>query len=325
MRAECRQARFDRLLVADVGEIVVEDGKPRAATGRRRNSGLAHGGQQADGLEQNRFAAGVRPRHDERALGRTHLEIEWYHLQTACEEQRVASVVNRPSIARQAEQRRYAIVRNRECSARMQRVELHQGLQRAFKAVAQWPNLLRQLREDALHLFALLDLHLTDTVSKLHRSWRLDEERASGRRGVVHNSVHRAPTFAPHGNHISAVAHRDRHVGYTIRFVQFRHLLLQQSNQLSFRSAQVAAQLAQRRRCVVLHGRVVRDALVDRRFDGSILYQSVDKREEHGARGCRTLFVAERLARAARGTEQLPRREQLGRAPRKPGDAQPVQ
>ena len=59
VRREGGERLFDRLLVADVGEDVVEDGDARAGLGGHGQSGLGHQAEQSDGLERDRLAAGV--------------------------------------------------------------------------------------------------------------------------------------------------------------------------------------------------------------------------------------------------------------------------
>ena len=86
MCTEGGKTRFDRLLVADVGEVVVEDREFRPATARRRNSRLSHRGEEAHCFEQDCFAARVWTRYDERALGRVELKIECHDFNTPREQ-----------------------------------------------------------------------------------------------------------------------------------------------------------------------------------------------------------------------------------------------
>ena len=60
VRREGRQALLDALLVADVGEHLLEDRHPRAGVGGDMQAALRHQRQQAHGLERHRLAAGVR-------------------------------------------------------------------------------------------------------------------------------------------------------------------------------------------------------------------------------------------------------------------------
>ena len=67
VRREGRERLLEALLVADVGEDVVEDGELRALGGRDVQAGLGHDREQADGLQGDRLAAGVRPGDDQDA------------------------------------------------------------------------------------------------------------------------------------------------------------------------------------------------------------------------------------------------------------------
>ena len=55
---ECREILLDGLVVADVGQHGVEDGK-LGAIGGNWHAGLSHQSQQADGFQSHCFAAGV--------------------------------------------------------------------------------------------------------------------------------------------------------------------------------------------------------------------------------------------------------------------------
>src|SRR5262245_12559242 len=64
MRGEGAEVIGNGLLIADVGEDLVKDGK-RGLVGRDRNTGLSHEREQAHGLQHNSLASGVRPADDE--------------------------------------------------------------------------------------------------------------------------------------------------------------------------------------------------------------------------------------------------------------------
>ena len=66
VRGECREILLDRLVVADVGEDGVEDGKLGAVRGHR-HSRLRHQREQADGLQRDGLAAGIGSGDDELA------------------------------------------------------------------------------------------------------------------------------------------------------------------------------------------------------------------------------------------------------------------
>src|SRR6266496_1638537 len=99
----------------------------------------------------------------------------------------------------------------------------------------------RQVCEDSVDFFDLFDLKLTDAIACLHRCWRLDEERAAGRRGVVDDPTDRALRFPTHGNHETTVADCHRHVGDALVGLELRHSALEKLDQLPLRPLELAA------------------------------------------------------------------------------------
>ena len=75
MRGERAQARRDRLLVADVRKDRPEGRERAPFVDGDEQSGLSHQREQAEGLERDGLAAGVRPGDDERARRRHQHEV----------------------------------------------------------------------------------------------------------------------------------------------------------------------------------------------------------------------------------------------------------
>ena len=74
VRRESAQARFDRLLVADVGEQRPEYRQARSVRGGNAQPGLRHHRQQAGRLQRHGLSAGVRPGDEENRRRRDHLD-----------------------------------------------------------------------------------------------------------------------------------------------------------------------------------------------------------------------------------------------------------
>ena len=66
VRRKSAKALFDRLIVADIRQHLLENRK-RRFTRRHRHPGLRHERQQSGGLERHRLSAGVRPADEQRA------------------------------------------------------------------------------------------------------------------------------------------------------------------------------------------------------------------------------------------------------------------
>src|SRR6266566_5933214 len=110
------------------------------------------------------------------------------------------------------------------------------GHERTGKRLAVRANGFRQLQQDAIDFFDLLDLELADAIPSLDRRWWLDEQRSTRCGCVVNDPTDGALRFAPNWNHESAVANGYRHVGHALARLQFRHRALEQVDQLTSRT-----------------------------------------------------------------------------------------
>ncbi len=266
MRAERREARLDRLLVAHVGEDVVEARDARLGTDRRGHARLSERRDQPQGFEQYGLAAGVRAGHEEGPFVRGHREVERDHVHALGEQERMAPVVDLESVSRVDEARRRALVGVGETRAREKAVQLDEGGECRDHRVAVRAQRVGEREKDAIDLGHLLVFQLADPISELHRRRRFDEERSARRGRVVHDAARRHLTAAPHGDHVPPVAHRHRGVGHAMMRLEALHLAFENANERAVGGAKLAPQVPQRRRRVVLHDAVVLERLVDRRF-----------------------------------------------------------
>ncbi len=318
MRAERRETGLDRLLVADVGEAIIEERDAALVAHGGGDPRLGHRGEQAERLEQHRLAAGVRAGEEQRALARVHREVERDHGAGTRGEQRMAAGEDREAFARRRERRRHARELIREASARVQRVEHDERLERFGEAIAQRTHLVGERREDALDLVALLRLDLADAVTEFHGGRRLHEQRAAAPRLVVHDAAHGVPPFAAHRDHVATVAHRHRHVGHARVVVEAREDLLEHLHELGLRGGALAAELAQRRGCGIEHREVVADRSRDRCF---LALRDSQCRRERGE-PARRARRRQRIAREARRPQHDREPDQLRGAEHAPGGAQ---
>ena len=77
MAGESGKRLLDGLLVADIGEDIVEHRQFRAALGRDVQPALGHHHQQADGFERDGLAAGVRAGDDNGARAGSQVDVDW--------------------------------------------------------------------------------------------------------------------------------------------------------------------------------------------------------------------------------------------------------
>ena len=80
VRGERRKRLLDRLLVADIGENLIEYRKLRPQIGRHLQARHRHEREQADGFERNGFAARVRAGNDKRGKILPEPQIAGHHL-----------------------------------------------------------------------------------------------------------------------------------------------------------------------------------------------------------------------------------------------------
>src|SRR6185436_3198299 len=151
-----------------------------------------------------------------------------------------------------------------------QRVEGDQRLERLAECVAMRAELVADFRKNAVDLLDFLDLQLAYAVAGFNRRRRLDEERPARSRCVLDDATHGSVCLASNRNHIAAIAHGHRHVGYTLMRLQLGHCALEKLDQLSLRSFELAANFSERPRCFVAHLSVLVDRALDQLLDGAV-------------------------------------------------------
>jgi hypothetical protein len=179
-----------------------------------------------------------------------------------------------------------------------------------------------ELAQDALDLFQLFALELSNAVAVLDRRWWLDEQRAAGAGGAVHDTSDLAHALAPHGDHVAPLAYRDGHVRRAVMRLETAHHALEDANELSMRRAQLAPDTPKSGRGFVAHETVLADRVLDRFFLGARDYHALDKGCEHGAEHGGASIVTQRLAGTTCGAQKDGAGEQLGGAPHDANDPQ---
>ncbi len=118
MRAERREAREYRLLVADIGVNVVEHRDARSARDGHRNTGLCERGKEPDCFQKYGLASGVGSGDEKCSLVLSHLERERHDVDPLREEQRVPSLDDVKTLTRVGEVDRRAAELDRVPRAR---------------------------------------------------------------------------------------------------------------------------------------------------------------------------------------------------------------
>ena len=258
MGRERREAHRDRLLVADVGQDLVEDRERRLVRRRPKAALVQHGGE-AECLQRDGLPARVRAADDERAQ-RAELEID-RHGGRAVEE-RVPGSAEDDIVAFR---HKGAAPAAGERSAREHEVELGRRRRRSSVSSSRLRrDERREVAEDPRHLVPLGHLGLTQAVRVLDGRERLYEERLSRAGRVVDDPGHTPAGRRLQREHGTARPLRHEVVLEVLAQGGVARDLPEALGEAPAALAQLAPQAAQRRR-----GRVaqVRAVLLDRAAD----------------------------------------------------------
>ncbi len=196
---ERRERGGDRLLVADVGQHVGEDGKA-GALGRDEEPALVEQRTQPERLQRDRLAAGVGAAEDEHPnAGERQIDRHdgcRVEQRMPCGDQLdvVGGLDRAPAPA------------PRERAACECEVDGGQHLDGMVQLVRVRSDMTRELGEDARDLVALVALELAQPVRQLDDRERLDEQRLPGVARVVDDPGHRAARARAHGDHRATAA-----------------------------------------------------------------------------------------------------------------------
>src|SRR5918999_5446242 len=128
----------------------------------------------------------------------------------------MTALTNGESLARRRERGRSAPKFIGEATAREERIDLDQRVERTFHPLAKGPHVIGQLPKNSQDFSRFLGFELPNAIAKLDRGRWLDKERILGRRLIVHDSTNRAARLTTHRNDVSSIANGDRHVGHAL-------------------------------------------------------------------------------------------------------------
>ena len=216
VRRERRQARGDRLPIADVGEHRGEHRERRLGSERRNDAALGHQAQEPDGLDEHRLAARIRTGDEDRELvGREH-QVERNDRCLAADEERVAAVADRQRA--RPDRRGEAVHFHGIARPRAQVIERDTHLPRGRERRATRAQQIRQLAQHAQHFALLFGFRRPQGVAQLDHFGRLDEH--CGARGglVVHDAAHAGARRR--ADDVAAPAQGDGGIGRTVGRVE---------------------------------------------------------------------------------------------------------
>ena len=305
VRRKRGQRLLDRLLVADVGEHMVEHRQFALLARRNHQPARGHQRQQADGFQRDGFAAGVRAGNHQRVERCAQFQRDGHRRFRP--EQRVARPVqpNPPAVVHFGDAGAHLVPQMRLGEDHIQR---HRVVVSGDNRVGERPHQLRQFRQNPVNFLFFLALQDSDGVVGLHHAGRLHEQRRAAGGRVVHQPRHVAAAFRLHRHHIPPVAHG--HDGVLQKFLigagpnQFVQLLAHAGG----RGADFAPDVGQRRRRIV--GQLVLGAdgsvdLVLQKFIDAQRAEQIFQRRDH------PFGVGAPIVQRAHGVQQLRHVQQL--------------
>ena len=308
VRRECGQRLLDALLIADVGHDLVEHRHGAAVSARDVQAALRHGGEQANGLERDGLAAGVRAGDDERVKFAAERNIDRHG--GVLRQERMARAAQLQLLIRQLRRDRVKLVG--ELGLGKNEVQAHEHVKVARDILPVRGALGRELGEDALDLRFFARAQLPQLVVRLHGGHRLDEQRRTGGRHVVHEAGHGALVLCLDRHHVALGTHGDDRLLQRLGIARRGDDLLQRVVHTRTRGADQPAdgrQLA--RRAVgdlVLAGDGGEDPLLQKAVGLQGAEEVVDARLVLPLAGAVTAHAARRLQHA-RDVQQLARVE----------------
>ena len=203
MAGEGGQRLLNALLVADIGQNVVENDDLAVVAGRDLQAALSHGGEQAQGLDAHRLAAGVGAGDDDgvhRAAdgkGHRHGGVPV--------EQRMAGLDDLgAALFQQLGAHTPHFIA--QFAPGKDKVQLAQELVIPADGAGELGGVGRQLGQNALDLDLLLAGEDADVVVELHHGGRLYKEGGAAGAGVVDHAREGAAVFGLHRHHETAVS-----------------------------------------------------------------------------------------------------------------------
>ena len=299
VRGKGGERLLDGLLVADVGEHLVEHGQLAAVGGGDLQAGLRHQRKQPHGLQRHRLAAGVGAGDDQRGELAAHPQRGGHDLFRVDERMAGAHEVDAALLV---DLRRRGTHLAGEGGAGKDHVQICQHLDVVAVEVGVRGHAVGELAEDAVDLLPLLERPLLDLVAGLHDRRRLNEQRRAAAGLIVHQPRHVLPAVGAHGDDVAPVAHGDDGVLQVLLQGRGTDDGVEPVAHAVVEGAQAAADVVEFRTGAVGHFVLGEDGVEDLLFQGPVRGQF---RGDGGERA-RVLAVADqRVAHRARRAQAL--------------------
>jgi hypothetical protein len=317
---EGREVARDGLRIADVGPHRVEERETGARVRQHRNPRLRHEHREAEGLQGDALAAGVRPADEQQSRAGGELDVDRRDGSSRLDEERMAGAPEHHLLAADLRTDGGALPREEHPGA--EGVEGDERRERLVQRVRAAADHGGDLAEDARLLLRLLARGDEQAVVRLDREERLDEERLAGRRAILDDPGELVGARRLERNDEATVPDGHVLVGHELGGRRLAEQPRETRLDLPAEEAQLAADGAQRGARVVAEPALLVQAVGEEAVEIRKRVQRAEKGEEPGVAGGagakETAHLADRgdhlgdLAELAPGEERA-RRARRGR------------
>ena len=260
MRREGRQALLNALLVADIHQHAAEHAQLAVVGAGYEQAAHRHQREKSQRFEGDGLAARVGSRDDEGVELAAQTDIDGHDSVLGYQRMTRLTDVDDAPVVEHGTRRAHFI---RQIRLGEYQAQLREVLIAADDAVRELARVGGKLKEDALDLLLLFPLEDADIIVRLHDAHRLDKDRLTARRAVVHQSGDVVAALGLDGHDVPAVALGDDGVLKIFDVLGAVDDLIQHLARLGRRGADFAADVGQR------GTRLIRDLILadDRRGD----------------------------------------------------------
>lgn len=206
MGREGTQGLLDALLVSDIGENFVENGKLRVVEGRNVKTCLAHQGEKADSFQGNGLTSGVRSGDDQKAEILSEPDIDGNHAFLV--QQGMAAFFD-VDVAFFIEDRLGSVVGFAEHGPGKNEIQLGQDPEVIGDVFIFRSGHIAEFGKNRLDGFLLLKLQFAKLIIEFYDGHGLDEKGGTCGRLVVDHAGNLSLVLRFDRNAVAAVSHRD--------------------------------------------------------------------------------------------------------------------
>ena len=260
VRAKSRERLLDALFVSNIRKNLLKERQTAALQRRQEQPALRHGRKQADHLECNRLATGIRAGDDERPVLIRNRDRNRNHF--LCIDQRVPARANIDCIIL-VKSNGHGPHPNGQCRLGENQIQIGQNVQICLHFIGISPSQGGKLQQNPLDLLLLLFFQHPQAVVRLNNAHGLNEQRRAAGRLPVNQPRDIAAVFLLHRDNIPPISHGDD------RILQMRRMLFAADDRIELFAHKCvfvslpAPNIPQRRRCLIRNLLFTQNRVID--------------------------------------------------------------